>query len=180
MQADPQGSGVLLQHGVADPSSIPKMTLHPCRIVPSVPVASLTDLLGPQNMPAQNIGVWFVLWIFQCKAPAFPTCWRGCWLISSPGWGVTSVARMQWGLRDVTLSSSGVLVRKLGPWSKELLGNAASSIPFCLSSSVVFPNTRGQFQHWGMRKLCSCLTRIHLVISQECQLGKIPSISQQK
>lgn len=56
----------------------------------------------PWNMPAQNIGVCFVLWIFQCKAPVFPTRWRGCWLIS-PGWRMARVARTWWSLRDVTL-----------------------------------------------------------------------------
>lgn len=72
-------------------------------------------------------------------------------------------------------SPSGVSVRTLVPWSKGLHGNAASSIPFSLPSSVVFLNARGQLQHQRMQKFCSFLTRIHPVISQECQLGKIPS-----
>lgn len=73
--------------GLPDPSSISKITLHRCRMVPRMPVASLTHLLRPPEYASTNIGVWFVLRIFQCKAPAFPTCWRGCGLISSPGWG---------------------------------------------------------------------------------------------
>lgn len=68
-----------------------------------------------------------------------------------------------------------VCLRKLGPCSKGLPGNAASSIPFSLPSSAVFPNSRGQLQHQGMQKLCSCSTRSDLVTSQECQLGKIPT-----
>lgn len=57
--------------GLADPSSIPKFTLHQCKMVPRVPVASLMDLPGsleyarteywglvcPMDLPVQSSSV---------------------------------------------------------------------------------------------------------------------------
>lgn len=108
VQADPQGSGCCCSMGLADLSSIPKITLHLCRMVQRVPVAFLRDLPASLEYTAQTIGVWFVLWIIHCKAPVFPTCWRGCWLISSPGWpghgGVSEMSLSIWCLSQDSCS----------------------------------------------------------------------------
>lgn len=114
-------------------------------------MASLTDLPGPPEYASTEY--WGLIYPMDLpvQSSSVPNLLEAVLADLLLGVGVTSVARTRWGLGDVTLSSSSVMVRKLGPWSKGLLGNAASSIPFSLSSSVVFPRTRSQFHHHGMR-----------------------------
>lgn len=84
---------------------------------------------------------------------------------------------MWWGLRDVTLhlvSQSGHLFHGAKGCTRMLPAPFHSPCPL----QLCFP-MQGVSSNIRMRKFCSCLTRIHLLISQECQLGKIPSNSQQ-